>query len=81
MSHDTDTLTGLLQALEHTAEMIDRLSTVLERFIQAQQQGEVIDPAVVAEYAAQLETVRGQRARLRERITQWWVLIGREGAQ
>ena len=37
--------------------------------------------AGVAHYRQQLETVRGQLATFRERITQWWVLVGQEKAQ
>jgi hypothetical protein len=77
---DNSQIAGLLQALEHTAEMIDRCATVLERLIQAQQRGEAMDPVVVEAYAAQLRTVREQRVQLRQALAAWWQLLGREGA-
>ena len=70
----------MLQAMEHLADQIDRLSTVLERLIEAQQRGETIDPVIVEDYAAQLRTVRGQREQLRKTIATFWALIGQGDA-
>lgn len=71
-------ITGLVQALEHGADMMDRLSAVLGQFIRAHEDGTSLDPEVIADYRAQLVTVAGQRAQLRQQLHAWWVLLGRE---
>lgn len=81
MSHDDRDFAGLLQALEHSLELSDRLTTVVRQFIDASHEGRTLDPATVREYEAQLQTVDAQRARVQTAITHWWALVGRDTAQ
>jgi hypothetical protein len=78
---DEDTIAGLLQALEHVSDQVALLSEALDGFISAQERGEAMPEAVVADYREMLGRVREQLATFRQRIAHWWVLVGHEKAQ
>lgn len=61
-------LADMLQALECTSEVLARTNTVAAMLVRALQQGEHVDPAVLADYAAQLERVQADNARMRDLI-------------
>jgi hypothetical protein len=80
MANDTQ-LPGILQALEHCLEMVDRQHAVITQFVAASRRGELLPAAVVEDYAGQLRTVAQQLQQARAGMAVWWALIGREGVQ
>ncbi len=72
-------MAGLLQAVEHSLDLSDRLTVVLCQFIDANWEGRSIDDAIVTEYERQPSAVAAQRADVHAAITRWWALIGRSG--
>ena len=81
MREEDRSVAGLLQALEHSLYLSDRLTVVLRQFIDANREGRSIDDAIVTEYERQLQGVAAQRADVQAAITRWRALIGRSDPQ
>jgi len=81
MAANDSSITGLLQALEHSLEFSDQLTTIVRQFIAAHHEGRLLDAALVTEYERQLQANEEQRARAQRAITWWWTLLGRDGVQ
>jgi hypothetical protein len=78
---EQDAVPDLLQALECTLETVDRLSAVIEEFIDAHHQQRFLPPGVVTEYEEQLERVRADRAALTAMLARLWQIEGTERSQ
>ena len=76
----TRSLRELIQALEHSIEVSDRLADVVRRCLDSQRSGIPLDPGTVAHYEEQLAVLAGQRARLQEAIARWWTILGKTGS-
>jgi hypothetical protein len=63
---------NLLQALEHSLEMVKRLSTVLHSALAAMDEGQPFSDRVIADYRAQLKTAALDCARLEELVRICW---------
>ena len=72
---------SMLQALEHTADQIDRLAEIVDEFLTMADAGVPMSATTRQKYAAEMAELRGQRAQLRERIADFWTLIGSKHAQ
>ncbi|MDA1184222.1 MAG: hypothetical protein O2930_06205 [Acidobacteria bacterium] len=71
----------MLQALESTADQIDRLAEIIDEFLIMGEAGVPMSVSTRQKYAAEMAELRGQRAQLRKTIADFWVLIGRNEAQ
>ena len=72
---------SMLQALEHTADQMDRLSDNIDEFLTMAEAGVPMSASTRQKYAAEMAELRGQRAQLRKTIADFWVLIGTENAR
>ena len=72
---------SMLQALEHTADQIDRLAEIIDEFLTMGEAGVPMSATRRQKYAAEMAELRGHREQLRETIAAFWVLIGRNNAQ
>ena len=72
---------SMLQALESTADQIDRLAEIIDECLTMAEAGVPMSATTRQEYAAEMADLRGQRAQLRERLAAFWVQIGRGDAQ
>ena len=72
---------SMLQALESTADQMDRLAEIIDEFLTMAEAGVPMSATTRQKYAAEMAELRGQRARLRERIADFWVQIGQNAAQ
>jgi hypothetical protein len=81
MPKDHESIAGMLQALEHSLDLSDRLTVVVRQVIAAHHHERLLDAATVAQYEEQLRTVGDQRAQAQRAIAQWWASIGRDAAQ
>ena len=71
----------MLQALEHTADQIDRLADIIDECLTLGEAGVPMSATTCQKYSAEMVELRGKRAQLRKTIADFWVLIGRENAQ
>ena len=74
-SIEDDTIKGMLQALEHMLDEVDRLSIVAGQLVNAQKTGKPLAPSVLAYYEEQLETLSHRRVHMRDVIARWWTLM------
>ena len=81
MQREEHIIGGLLQGLEHSLELSERLIEVVRQFIAAHHEGRSLNATTVAEYEQQLRTVDEQRAQAQAAIAVWWALIGRDQPQ
>ena len=72
---------SMLQALESTADQIDRLADIIDEFLTMADAGVPMSATRRQTYAAEMAELRGHRARLRETIAAFWVQIGSKHAQ
>ena len=71
----------MLQARESTADQVDRLAEIIDEFLTMADAGVPMSATTRQTYAAEMAELRGHRARLRETIAAFWVLIGSKHAQ
>ena len=71
----------MLQALESTADQIDRLAEIIDECLTLAEAGVPMSATTRQRYVAEMAELRGQRAQLRETIADFWVQIGRRHAQ
>ena len=74
-SNEQDTIKGMLQALEHMLDQVDRLSVVAGQLVNAQKTGKPLAPSVLNYYDEQLTTLSQQREHFRSVIARWWTLV------
>jgi hypothetical protein len=74
-SGDEETIKGMLQALEHTLEALDRASAAATQLIEAQKSGKPLSPKTLDYYTEQFATLTKQREHMRTVIARWWTLI------
>ncbi len=72
---------SMLQALEHTADQIDRLADIIDEFLTLAEGGVPMSATTRQKYAAEMAELRGQRAQLRKTLATFSVQIGRKAAQ
>ncbi len=72
---------SMLQALESTADQIDRLADIIDDFLIMADAGVLMSQTTRQKYAAEMAELRGHRAQLRETIAAFWVQIGNKHAQ
>ena len=72
---------SMLQALESTADQIDRLAEIIGEFLTMAEAGVPMSATRRQKYAAEMAELREHRAQLRKTIADFWVLIGSEHAQ
>ena len=72
---------SMLQALESTADQIDRLADIIDEFLIMGDGGVPMSATTRQKYAAEMAELRGHRAQLRKTIASFWVLIGSKHAQ
>ena len=72
---------SMLQALEHTADQIDRLAEIVDECLTMADAGVQMSATTRQKYAAEIAELRGHRAQLRKTIADFWVLIGSKHAQ
>ena len=72
---------SVLQALEHTADQIDRLAEIVDEFLVMGDAGVTMSATTRQKYVEEMVELRGQRAQLRKAIAEFWVLIGSKHAQ
>jgi hypothetical protein len=78
-SPETDTIKGLLQALESTMDDVDKLSALAGQLLAAQRDNKPLSPTTLRYYGEKLEELSKQRAHMRTLIAKWWTLV--EGVQ
>jgi hypothetical protein len=83
MPHDREVtiLPDVLQSYQYVLDMVEHLTIVTNRLIEAQQAGRTIAPNVLAEYSAQLASADEHRERLKQGLAAWWQLISEDRAQ
>jgi hypothetical protein len=74
-SIEQDTIKGMLQALEHMLDTVDRTSGVAGHLLNTQKAGTALAPSVIAHYEQQLEALGRQRGEMRDVIARWWTLV------
>ena len=67
---------SMLQALEHTADQVDRLAEIIDEFLTLAEAGVPMSATTRQKYAAEMAELRRQRAQLRKTLADFWVLIG-----
>ena len=72
---------SMLQALESTADQIDRLAEIIDEFLTMAEAGVPMSATRRQQYAAEMAELREQQVKLRETIAEFWVLIGSKHAQ
>lgn len=75
-SIEQDTSKGMLQALEHVLETVDRTSSFASHLLNAQKAGTVLAPSIITYYEEQQDHAGRQREQMREFIARWWTLMG-----
>ena len=71
----------MLQALESTADQVDRLAEIIDECLTMAEAGVPMSATTRQEYAAEMAELRGQRAQLRKTIADFWVLISSKHVQ
>ncbi len=59
---------SMLQALEHTADQINRLADIIDECLTMAEAGVPMSATTRQKYAAEMAELRGRRGQLRERI-------------
>ena len=72
---------SMLQALESTADQVDRLAEIIDECLTMAEAGVPMSATTRQEYAAEMAELRGQRAQLRKTIADFWVLISSKHVQ
>ncbi len=72
---------SMLQALESTADQVDRLAEIIDEFLTMAEAGVPMSATTRQTYAAEMAELRGQRAQLRKTLAAFWAQIGRKHAQ
>ena len=62
----------MLQALESTADQVDRLAEIIDECLTMAEAGVPMSATTRQEYAAEMAELRGQRAQLRKTIADFW---------
>ncbi len=70
----------MLQALESTANQVDRLAEIIDEFLTMAEAGVPMSATTRQKYAAEMAELRGHRARLRETVAAFWAQIGQDDA-
>ena len=68
----------LLQGLELALEQVRRMALGRRQVFEAQQRGERLYDAALAEYLAQLATAQAEQARMADTIRAFWAVLGQE---
>ena len=71
---------SMLQALESTADQIDRLAEIIDEFLTMAEAGVPMSATTRQKYAAEMAELRGHRAQLRETLAAFWVQVGQDDA-
>ena len=72
---------SILQALESTADQVDRLADIIDEFLTLGEAGVPMSATTRQKYAAEMAELRGQRAKLRKTVADFWMLISVNNAQ
>ncbi len=72
---------SMLQALESTADQVDRLAEIIDEFLTMAEAGVPMSATTRQKYAAEMAELRGHRAQLRKTLAAFWAQIGRKHAQ
>ena len=72
---------SMLQALESTADQIDRLAEIIDEFLTMAEAGVPMSATTRQTYAAEMAELRGHRPQLRKTLAAFWEQIGRKHAQ
>lgn len=67
----------MLQALESTADQVDRLTEIIDEFLTMAEGGAPMSATTRRKYAAEMAELREHWAQLRKTIADFWVLIRR----
>ena len=67
----------MLQALESTADQVDRLTEIIDEFLTMAEGGAPMSATTRRKYAAEMAELREHGAQLRKTIADFWVLIRR----
>ncbi len=70
----------MLQALESTADQVDRLAEIIDEFLTMAEAGVPMSATTRQKYAAEMAELRGHRAQLRKTLAAFWAQIGRKHA-
>lgn len=76
---DRDVIGGLLQALEHMSDGVDRVSVLARQLVNAQKTGKPLSPQTLEYYEQQLAELDRQRAHMKDVIARAWTMV--EGRQ
>jgi hypothetical protein len=68
----------LLQALEHTLESLNRMSTLLRSMLDAVDRGEQMPAGMIANYREQLKKVDADASRMQALLPALWSLVDRK---
>ena len=68
----------LLQGLELALEQVRRMALRRRQVFEAQQRGERLYDAALAEYLAQLAAAEAEQARMADTIRAFWAVLGQE---
>ena len=71
----------MLQALESTADQVDRLAEIIDEFLTMADAGVPMSATSRQKYAAEMAELRRQRAQLRKTLAAFWVQVGRKHPQ
>jgi hypothetical protein len=77
-SNEADTIKGMLQALEHTLEALDRASAAATQLIEAQKSGKPLSLKTLDYYTEQFATLTKQREHMRTMIARWWTMVEKD---
>ncbi len=72
---------SMLQALESTADQIDRLAEIIDEFLTMADAGVPMSATTRQTYAAEMAELRGHRAQLWKTLAAFWAQIGRKHPQ
>ena len=71
---------SMLQALESTADPVDRLAEIIDEFLTMAEADVPMSATTRQKYAAEMAELRGHRAQSRKTLAAFWVQIGQDNA-